>query len=165
LPQKERHFRLSVPSESQFLDVIRDFVGKLATIAGFEEEYVNKIQLAVDEACTNVVKHAYRGRRKAGKLDVEVVLNASTFRISVIDYGRGFDVNKILKRDINNHLLEFRRGGLGIHLMRILMDEVNFSICPGKENRVELVKYRNRKDSPEKQQKQRLLMERSHERE
>ena len=162
--RKGRQFRLSVPSESQYLDLIRDFVGKLAAKAGFDEDYVNKIQLAVDEACTNVVKHAYKGRKKAGELTVEAVLNAAKLSISVVDHGRGFNVNEILDRDINNHLLEFRRGGLGIHLMKILMDEVRFTIEPGKETRVELVKYRNRKDSPEKQKQQRLLMERSHER-
>ena len=54
-------FLMVTPSESRYLDVIREFVAKVATIAGFDDEHVNKIQLSVDEACTNVVKHAYRG--------------------------------------------------------------------------------------------------------
>ncbi len=161
MPTQTKKFRLSLPSESQYLDVIRDFIGKIATKAGFDEEYVSKIQLAVDEACTNVIKHAYRGRAR-GDICLEVLLDQKKLSISVIDHGRGFDVDSVLKRDVNNFVSEFRRGGLGIHLMKILMDRVEFSIDPGHENRVTLIKYRGRKDSPEKQEEQRRLLEESH---
>ena len=58
---KANKFSMVTPCDSRYLELIRDFVAKIAKITGFDEEHVNKIQLSVDEACTNVVKHAYKG--------------------------------------------------------------------------------------------------------
>ncbi len=161
--KKSKIFKLVTPSESEYLEMIRDFVGKIAQKAGFNDEYITKIQLAVDEACTNVVKHAYKGIRRKD-ITVEVELNQEKMTIAVIDHGRGFDISRVLQRDVNGRLNEYRRGGLGIHLMRIIMDKVDFSIQPRVENRVTMVKYINREDSPEKKERQKMLMEKSHER-
>ena len=158
---KKQKFLLLTPSETEFLEIIRDFMAKIARIAGFNEDHVNKIQLSVDEACTNIVKHAYKGIQKKD-IRIQVELNDEKMIIAVIDKGKGFDPKKIEPLNMNNYLNELRRGGLGIHLMNILMDEIQYSIQPLKKNQVTMIKYFHREESQEKKIRQKILMERSY---
>ena len=137
------------PSDSKYLDLIREFIDKIANIAGFDDEYVNKIQLSVDEACTNVVKHAYRGMQSKN-IKIEVEFDKEKMIISVIDSGKGFDLKLTKLKDINDHLNEFNRGGLGIHLISILMDKTNYSIQPMKKNQITMIKFLSKNQSREK---------------
>jgi len=161
LTGKKQKFLLLTPSETEFLEIIRDFMAKIARIAGFNEDHVNKIQLSVDEACTNIVKHAYKGIQKKD-IRIQVELNDEKMIIAVIDKGKGFDPKKIEPLNMNNYLNELRRGGLGIHLMNILMDEIQYSIQPLKKNQVTMIKYFHREESQEKKIRQKILMERSY---
>lgn len=149
------------PSDSKYLDVVRDFVAKIANIAGFDGEHVNKIQLSVDEACTNVVKHAYKGTEPKD-IKIQVEYDNEKIIVEVIDKGRGFDFRKIKEKDMNNYLNEFRRGGLGIHLMKILMDKVNFSGQHSKKTQVTMIKYLKKNETPAERKKQRIVLKESY---
>ncbi|MDZ7372929.1 MAG: ATP-binding protein [candidate division KSB1 bacterium] len=137
---EETTYRLRIPSRTENLEIIREFVSRIARNAGFSEEDVGKIQLAVDEACTNVVKHAYDGDPRK-PIDVAVRLDYDRLTIVVTDEGKGFDPKAVEISDISEYLAELRVGGLGIYLMRSLMDEVEYSIQPGVRNQVRMVKY------------------------
>jgi len=138
--EQENTYRLRIPSRTENLEIIREFVSKIARNAGFSEEDVGKIQLAVDEACTNVVKHAYDGDTQK-PIDVAVRLDYDRLTIVVTDEGKGFDPKAVEISDIAEYLAELRVGGLGIYLIRSLMDEVEYSIQPGVRNQVRMVKY------------------------
>lgn len=146
LSSKMKKFLLVTPSNDEYLDLIRDFVGKIASTAGFGEEDVNKIQLSVDEACTNVMKHAYKSL-KSKDVQIEVELNLRKFVVSVIDKGSGFQYENIGVDDMDAYLSEFRKGGLGLHLIKVLMDDVQFSIQPAKKNVITMTKYIGEKSS------------------
>ncbi len=148
-------FLMVTPSDSKYLDIIREFIARIAGFAGFDDENVNKIQLSVDEACTNVVKHAYRGM-EAKDIQIEVEFDKAKMAITVIDRGKGFDVKVTTLKDINNHLNEFNRGGLGIHLISILMDETNYSMQPRKLVKVKMVKFLNQNTSRGKKKAKQL---------
>ena len=137
---KQHRYRLSVASATENLEAIREFVGGLAREAGFDENSAMQIELAVDEASTNVIKHAYR-YDPAHTVDIVVKTDAEKMEIVISDRGKGFDVNKIPAPDIAKKIAAAKPGGLGIHLMRSLMDEVHFFINPEKQNKVKLVKY------------------------
>ena len=94
MPSKVKKFSLVIPSDDEFLDLIRNFVGKIAETAGFDDDSVNKIQLSVDEACTNVMKHAYKGE-KSKDVHIEVELNSKKIVVSVVDKGSGFEYDNI----------------------------------------------------------------------
>lgn len=133
-------FNIRFPSKTANLEMIRDFVNKLAQKGGFDEEVSDQIALAVDEACTNVIKHAhkYDARRM---IDVTVNMDKEKIEIIISDKGKGFDPSGLPKPDLKRYIHEAKMGGLGIHLMRTLMDEVKYNFNPGTRNQVALVKY------------------------
>ena len=140
---KTETYRLQVSAETKNLGIVRDFIRRLAKEAGFDKEKIEQIELAVDEACTNVIKHAYR--YDASKMiDLRIRIDRKKITISVIDYGGGFDLAKIKQPDIGHNVKNAKAGGLGIHLMKKLMDEVQFHIEPGKKTKVRLIKFRSK---------------------
>jgi serine/threonine-protein kinase RsbW len=143
---RKQKFRLKISSITDNLEVIRDFINNLAKKAGFNDEGADQIELAVDEACTNVIKHAYKFDTKK-MLDISVFLDKEKMEIIISDKGSGFDISKLQVPDLEKYVHESKMGGLGIHLMRTLMDEVNYSFNPGKKNQVSLVKYLTRKSA------------------
>ncbi len=141
MQKQKAEYRLRIPSQTDNLEIIRFFVGKVAHKVGFSEDDIGKIELAVDEACTNVMKHAYKEDITDKSLDVAVKIDYQKLTLVVTDHGKGFDPKKIRIPDMKEYLAELRVGGLGIYLMKTLMDEVDYDIKPGVRNQVRMVKY------------------------
>ncbi|MDZ7261944.1 MAG: ATP-binding protein [candidate division KSB1 bacterium] len=136
----ETTYQLKIPSQTDNLELIREFVAKVATKVGFKEEDVHKIELAVDEACANVIKHAYEKDTKQ-PIDIIIKIDYQKLTVIITDKGKGFDPKSLKLPDMREYLAEMRVGGLGIYLMKTLMDEVDFNITPGVSNQVKMVKY------------------------
>jgi serine/threonine-protein kinase RsbW len=141
MPRQENIAQLTIPSQTEKLSDVRDFISSAARSYGFDEESVNKIALAVDEACTNIIKHAYNN---AGDrlIDIAVATQNGTFEVIITHNGNSFDPQAIRTPDMREYLSHFRRGGLGLHLMRSLMDSVEYRSLPDKRSEVHLVKRR-----------------------
>ena len=133
---------LTIESKTEHLIEVRDFISAAAREFGFSDEEVSKIALAIDEACTNIIKHAY-GFDPTQHIGITIRAGNKTFEVLITDQGRQFDPSAIPSPDMREYLTHFRRGGLGVYLMRSLMDKVEYSIRPGK-NEVRLVKYLSR---------------------
>ncbi|RMH89430.1 MAG: ATP-binding protein [Calditrichaeota bacterium] len=143
--RKGKAFRLKVPAVSENLDIIRKFIGGIAENAGFSEDDIYQIELAVDEAAANVIKHAYTNEHTDEKLiHITVQQKPDKLEITIADKGVGFDPDSVPTPDIEEYLKKLKPGGLGLHLIRTLMDEVSFSIRPGVRNAVRMVKYLSR---------------------
>jgi len=134
--EKELH----VKSTTENLSSIREFTKTAAANSGFSEEMVGKIILAVDEACTNIIKHAYK-YSPDGNIFIKIIFKNAKFSISITDEGIHFDPNKIPEPNLNEYYKSKRIGGLGMFLMKKLMDEVKYSTLTGNKNQVVLVKY------------------------
>jgi serine/threonine-protein kinase RsbW len=132
-----------VKSSTDNLSQIRDFTKAAALESGFSEDAIGKIILAVDEACTNIIKHAYKNSNE-GEISLSVTLEDGKFTISIIDHGNHFDPTGIPEPDLKQYYKQKRVGGLGMFLMKRLMDEVNYSTLTGNKNQVILVKYLSR---------------------
>ncbi|MCR4439658.1 MAG: ATP-binding protein [bacterium] len=146
-----KRYRLRIPSQTENLEIIRSFVGHIARRVGFDDEEATKIEMAVDEACSNVIKHAYeRDARKP--IDMVIKIDYDKLTVIVTDHGKGFDPASIKMPDMKEYLAELRVGGLGIYLMRTLMDEVAYDIKPGVRNQVKMVKYFVKRDAPRPRQ-------------
>ncbi len=117
---------LSVPSRTEFLALVRDVTRRMALDSGFDGAVAERLALAVDEAATNVIEHAY-----AGADDRTVELRfwdaGGQLRIDVVDDGAAVDPRDIPQVDLARYASEHRRGGLGMHLMGKIMDSVTFS--------------------------------------
>ena len=132
--------RLSVNSTTSNLARIRTFIKTQSINVGFDEENANKIVLAADEACTNIIKHAYKYSTK-GKINVNLSFSQNKLKISITDEGTHFNSKSVPEPDLKKYYQEKRVGGLGMFLMKKLMDEVAYSQPNSKKNKVTLIKY------------------------
>lgn len=108
------------------LDGIREFVGKAAEDFGFKEKDVYAVQMAVDEACSNIIEHAYGGECQ-DQIECTCIFELKALTIQIIDCGERFNPLEIPEPDLDASLEERDEGGLGLFFMRKLMDEVTFS--------------------------------------
>jgi serine/threonine-protein kinase RsbW len=125
----------------EFLDEIRDFVGEIARTGGFGEKDIYNIQLATDEAASNIIEHAYENRPD-GILELSCGMQGDSIRIILTDRGGSFDPSEIPLPDLKADLSDRKIGGLGIFLMRKLMDEVQYETRPDKSNVLTMIKHK-----------------------
>lgn len=122
---------LHISSDPLLLSVLRAVMNQVCQLAAFSQREISKIVLAVDEACSNVMRHAYKGQ--LGKpIQVTCTISANTLEIIMVDYGIPLEPQKIKSRDLN----ELRPGGLGVYLIKSVMDSVVYSHEHGKNKLV-----------------------------
>jgi len=134
---------LTVKSTTDNLVLVREFTRRAAIESGLPDDFTEKIILAVDEACTNIIKHAYKFSPD-GDIFISLSIDSSKFVISITDNGNHFNPSLIPDPDIKQYHKQKKVGGLGMFLMKKLMDEVRYSTITGNKNKVELVKYLTR---------------------
>lgn len=135
---------LTVSSDVANLETIADFVAQAARKANLDEQEVFAIQLAVDEACTNIVEHAYAGR--PGEIYLTCQAKPGECIITIRDQGQAFDPEAVPPPDLDGDLEERRVGGLGLYFMRKLTDELYFSFDREKGNQVVMIKRASQTD-------------------
>jgi len=112
---------LTVPSHPKYLYVIRSVVYPIAAEAGFSRGETRKIVLAVDEACSNIIKYAYEGD-PTKSINLNVTVDRQRLRIELADTGKKADAGKIAPRNLD----DIRPGGLGTHFMASVFDTVSY---------------------------------------
>ena len=137
---KER--KLTVKSRTDNLAVIREFISGTAKEVGFSGETIENIILAVDEACTNIIKHAYKSVPD-GEIEIKINYRNKKLTIEILDFGNSFDPEKVPEPDLQKYYNLHKVGGLGMYLMKALMDDVEYISIPGKYNQVLLSKNLN----------------------
>lgn len=135
----ERTFTLQVPSSTGNLAMIRDFVTSVGEQAGMSPAEVAQLELAVDEACANVIEHAY-GHDATKEVSVRATIDGDIMEIDVIDTGQGFDPAAVEQLELERLVADRMTGGLGMRLMKTLMDEVHYAIIPGEKNELRMIK-------------------------
>jgi anti-sigma regulatory factor (Ser/Thr protein kinase) len=131
---------LRVASHPANLAKVRHAVTEFASALGFCEADVDKLVLAIDEAMANVIKHGY-DRQPDQPIDVRLEPVAESGRVGmrtvIRDYGKTVDPDSICGRDLD----DVRPGGLGVHIMRTVMDEVNYARAEGAGTRLTMLKW------------------------
>lgn len=130
----------SFPGNYKSLARIGGFVRKIALDAGFENFAIYSIELAVDEACSNIIEHAYQGEGK-GNIRCTCSANETMLTIILRDKGLSFDPSNIHQPNLSHNLNEREAHGLGLYFIRQWMDEVKF-VSNGTENILTMVKRR-----------------------
>lgn len=134
--------KVKFPAQFQYLDEIREFVAEIARQGGFTDKEIYSIQLAADEAASNIIEHAYAGVTD-GELEVTCGMKGGLLTIVLLDHGQPFDPASVRPPDLKADLSDRQIGGLGIYLMRKLMDEVRYEASASGGNRLTLTKRRN----------------------
>jgi serine/threonine-protein kinase RsbW len=111
-----------------------------AKIAGFDEGVAGKVGVATDEAVTNVIKHAY-GNDPNHQITLKAEITAESLTLKVVHTGKALTNDDIILPDMKKYIQQFRKGGLGLLIMKRFMDEVDFMV--GKETCCQMTKYRN----------------------
>jgi serine/threonine-protein kinase RsbW len=118
---------------------IRKFVFQAASDAGFDEKEIYAVELAVDEACSNIIEHAYGGEDNG---DIECTCNdlSDSLEIIIKDEGEPFDPAIVAPPDFSIDLDEIKPRGAGLFLIRNLMDDVDFVFSKKDGNTLRMVK-------------------------
>jgi serine/threonine-protein kinase RsbW len=132
---------ITIQSSTANLEQARRFVETYARAAALTEDTVEHFKIAVDEACTNVIKHSYKGEA-SHRIDIACITDNDHFTVRIRDEGVSFQPEFYHEPDIFELAKRRRAGGLGVHMMRRLMDRVEYR-KRGKVNEVHLTKYRN----------------------
>jgi serine/threonine-protein kinase RsbW len=132
-----------VNARPESLARIAAFVADVARRWGLTPQETFDVQMAVDEACANVIQHAYRGD-ESGLIELAVACDGKSCTVTIRDHGAPFDPGAVLEPDTTAPLEERPIGGLGLFFMRRLMDEVHFQFDERTGNVLTMVKHRQR---------------------
>jgi anti-sigma regulatory factor (Ser/Thr protein kinase) len=130
----------SFPGKYESLARIGDFVRRVAKDASFEKFSVYSIEMAVDEACSNIIEHAYGGEDK-GEIRCTCSVSEQALTITLADKGQSFDPFSVPPPNLSSNLDDREAHGLGLYFIRQWMDEVAFH-STGSENILTMVKRR-----------------------
>lgn len=126
-----------IESESKHLAGLRHSLQELMTESGLQEKTQGEITLAVDEALTNVIRHAYEGGK--GLIELTYVDDDQKIEIVIRDQGKLFDPTSLP----TPQLPPTKPGGLGVHFMKTLMDEVKYDAVGGDTNQLSMIKFKS----------------------
>jgi serine/threonine-protein kinase RsbW len=141
-PKALVHYRLKAVMEN--VPGVTKHIARVAQELGFGPHALYQIELAIDEACANVVEHAYP-REAQGEMEISCYLDTGaqggqTLVIRVRDWGTGFDPGAVEKPDVDARLEDRGLGGLGLFLVEQVMDRVTFNVDPRQGNELLMFK-------------------------
>jgi len=132
---------IQTPGEMHFLHRIRDFVTGIAEESGINEQDIENIELAVDEACANIIEHGYLPESSNKNITIRMEIDPAKLVLTIIDQGTPFDPRTRMQPDIKNLIAMKRDGGLGISLIKHTMDEIDYRQGDNGQNELILTKY------------------------
>jgi serine/threonine-protein kinase RsbW len=132
-------YKATFPGRFKSLAEISDFVSQAIQEIGFDDMTAYSILVAVDEACTNIIEHAYGGE---GQGDIECVCDISegSLKITLRDRGEPFDPSAVPEPDFSVPLQELEFRGAGLILIQKIMDEISYISTADGENVLTLIK-------------------------
>ena len=136
----QKSYTATFPGRFSSLKYIADFVRKAASETGLDRNATYKVETAVDEACSNIIEHAYGGEN-IGVIVCSCFIETDQLTIELKDTGKPFNPKAISKPDTTGALADRKENGLGIFFMRQMMDEVHFSFNTDTGNVLRMVKY------------------------
>lgn len=138
------HSVIDIPYEHSALYKACDFVASHANKMGFDKGDLSRINIAVYEACLNAIEHARRGAPYS-KIQVAVDECEDMLKVSIVDHGKGFDVSQTSDFDISEAASQSKGGGMGLHIIRRAMDQVDYVRNSLYGNQLVMIKYLSEK--------------------
>lgn len=128
------------PGRHESLPAISHFVIQAAKEAGLDRDTTYQVELAVDEACSNIIDHAYQGEER-GDIECCISAEAGKLIVTLSDQGHSFAPEQIPPPKLALPLHKIKRRGVGLYLMNKMVDELKYETHPGEGNRLTLVKF------------------------
>ena len=119
-------FKLVIPSQTRYLNLVTNLAKRASTVAGLDDATAAKVSIAVDEAVTNIILHAYKND-PGQRVEVELRFVPNSLEVHLWHTGHGLREDQVSLPDPNEYVRRPRKGGLGLLLMSRFMDEVRFS--------------------------------------
>lgn len=136
---------LVITSDLSQLPQVRELVAQGLRLGRFPERYLNRLQIVADEAVSNIIEHGYEGQAiregHASSIHILLTVTSEEYRMMISDQGLTYNPNENEEIDILNHVRSGKSGGLGVSLMRKIMDVIEYQYQAGRRNRLLLVKY------------------------
>ena len=132
----EQLFEIRFPAKPERLCLVRALVKRAAEVCGCNENLGEKLVIAVNEACMNVIQHAYREEER-GEIIMQIHNNDSQILFRIMDFASPVDLTRVESRDLE----DVRPGGLGVHFIREIMDDCEMGhLEQGRGNYIEMKK-------------------------
>lgn len=130
---------LRIPSNPRYLRLVRMTVAEVGQLSGLSEDSIDEVMLGVDEACTNVIRHAYNNDFN-GEIIIKFIDSDKIFEVIIEDHGKKADPDSFICKPLG----EFRIGGYGLHLMRRAFKVLSYDQTTNDSNRLRML--RNKKE-------------------
>lgn len=132
----EQLFEIRFPAKPERLCLVRALVKRAAEVCGCNENLGEKLVIAVNEACMNVIQHAYK-EEEQGEIIMQINNNDSQILFRIMDFATPVDLSRVESRDLK----DVRPGGLGVHFIREIMDDCKMGhLEQGRGNYIEMKK-------------------------
>jgi serine/threonine-protein kinase RsbW len=135
---------LRFPSDGRYLHMVHELARRLAVSTGFEESEAEKIAMAMDEATTNVIQHAYHGATER-EIEIHFDPEGESLDITILHDGEGLEDVPIPEFNLGKLVAERRKGGLGLYIMEQMMDDLRFGKADSGKSMCVMVRYKQRK--------------------
>jgi len=133
---------LEIPSDPNSLSILRAVVANISAKAGFSPDESTKLVLGIDEACTNIIRHAYFGCCTQ-RIIITFFTSSQYLEINIRDFGPKSDPATFKARSLD----EVRPGGLGLHFIRSAVDELEYEKLADGGMLLKLVKFRTKREN------------------
>ena len=136
----QRSITTRIPARLENIRSLAALVKEFASRAHLNEQAVFHCQLALDEACVNIIEHAYPDN-PAGEIEVAIHAYEGECAIHLTDFGEPYDPEQVTSSPVSCTIEEAKPGGLGLYLMQSVMDEIHYT--PGTEGNCLIMVKRN----------------------
>jgi serine/threonine-protein kinase RsbW len=138
-----QRYQMTRAAELDSLSVFREFISDCCSGHNVSNETVFELKLAVDEACTNIIEHGYKGMNP-GSIILSFRIESDRVLVQITDFGHIFEPAEALKPDLESALEDRPLGGLGLYLIYQTMDNIDYQLSEDG-NTLTFTKYINRK--------------------
>ncbi len=135
---------ITIPAQMSYMGQVRDFIEHIGAKYKYSDKIINSYKLVIEEACTNIIRHGYRDV-KGGEISIKAIIRQQSLTIVIIDQGLSYDPRQAQTPDLEKYIQIGKKGGLGIFMMRKLMDDVQYNIT-ARGNELRLTKQRDESD-------------------
>jgi serine phosphatase RsbU (regulator of sigma subunit)/anti-sigma regulatory factor (Ser/Thr protein kinase) len=135
---------IAIPAQMSYMGQVRDFIEHIGAKYKYSDKIINSYKLVIEEACTNIIRHGYRDI-KGGEISIKAIIRQQSLTIVINDQGISYDPRQAQTPDLEKYIQIGKKGGLGIFMMRKLMDDVQYNIT-SRGNELRLTKQREEVD-------------------
>jgi len=131
---------IKIKSQLQYLSIVRTFLKNISDMKRFSEDVLFEVTLVLDEAVANIIEHGYQ-LNPDNEVKIKVAVDSEKIFIELTDYSDGFDFESFGNVDLDAHTKRRKNRGLGVYIIKKIMDDVKYERGKDQGNRLLMTKY------------------------